>query len=141
MADRPTSLLGLPIIGEYQLYNDGFVENQRSLDELKPILQALLDDPEVARFGWVQYTPYFNDGDACVFGIHGCWVLPQADRDNDDFDHWEFEPNASSPQHWRDFEKAIYSGEYFIALLQTFGDPASITFDQDTIKMEYYEHD
>ena len=27
------------------------------------------DFPEVAHLQWTQYTPYFNDGDACVFGV------------------------------------------------------------------------
>jgi len=26
--------------------------------------------PELASFGWEQYAPYFNDGDACVFSVH-----------------------------------------------------------------------
>lgn len=24
-------------------------------------------------FGWTQYTPYFNDGDACVFGVNSSY--------------------------------------------------------------------
>lgn len=27
--------------------------------------------PDVAAFTWRQYTPYFNDGDACEFSRHG----------------------------------------------------------------------
>jgi len=26
--------------------------------------------PEVRSIVWAQYTPYFNDGDACYFGVH-----------------------------------------------------------------------
>lgn len=26
--------------------------------------------PEVDNFGWIQYTPYFNDGDECTFGVN-----------------------------------------------------------------------
>jgi hypothetical protein len=26
--------------------------------------------PKLKSFGWTQYTPYFNDGDECVFGVH-----------------------------------------------------------------------
>lgn len=25
---------------------------------------------EIHKVGWVQYTPYFNDGDACNFSVH-----------------------------------------------------------------------
>lgn len=27
-------------------------------------------NPTIEAVGWTQYTPYFNDGDACVFSIH-----------------------------------------------------------------------
>lgn len=27
-------------------------------------------NPEIGRVRWVQYTPHFNDGDACVFSVH-----------------------------------------------------------------------
>ncbi len=26
---------------------------------------------DVTAIGWTQYTPHFNDGDACEFGLHG----------------------------------------------------------------------
>lgn len=26
--------------------------------------------PTLKSFGWTQYTPYFNDGDTCEFGVH-----------------------------------------------------------------------
>lgn len=29
----------------------------------------------VQEFGWNQYTPYFNDGEPCVFGAHEAYVL------------------------------------------------------------------
>jgi hypothetical protein len=29
-----------------------------------------LKNPGIQSFGWKQYTPYFNDGDECVFGVH-----------------------------------------------------------------------
>lgn len=28
------------------------------------------DNPELHSFSWFQYTPYFNDGDECVFSAH-----------------------------------------------------------------------
>lgn len=35
---------------------------------LKPLLDKLPDSVE--SIGWIQYTPYFNDGDECEFGVH-----------------------------------------------------------------------
>lgn len=44
-------------------------------EALRAALQAFLDKhPERQSIGWSQYTPYFNDGDACVFGVGSpCW--------------------------------------------------------------------
>lgn len=47
---------------------------QTILAKLQALLEANPDKPGVY---WKQYTPYFNDGDACVFGMHGLyWVNP-----------------------------------------------------------------
>jgi hypothetical protein len=33
-------------------------------------LQFFMDHPEVQGVRWTQYTPYFNDGEACIFVIN-----------------------------------------------------------------------
>ena len=30
--------------------------------------------PELESFGWSQYTPYFNDGDTCVFSANTNYI-------------------------------------------------------------------
>lgn len=30
-------------------------------------------NPEITAVKWTQYTPYFNDGDACQFSLHGVY--------------------------------------------------------------------
>lgn len=32
--------------------------------------------PEIALITWTQYTPYFNDGDPCVFRVGDVWCVP-----------------------------------------------------------------
>ena len=71
------SFLGVPVEGDIH-YGDKRPD-QRPLSELEPLIRALLDDPEIHDFGWTQYTPYFNDGDPCVFDANGFWVRTQAD--------------------------------------------------------------
>lgn len=63
-----TSFLGIPVEGDY---NRGEKRvPQKPLEELTALLQALVDDPGIEWFEWTQYTPYFNDGEPCVFSIH-----------------------------------------------------------------------
>jgi hypothetical protein len=37
--------------------------------------------PQVEAVRWTQYTPYFNDGDECIFGIGGELMVQFRDRD------------------------------------------------------------
>ena len=53
-----------------------FEEAQNKMrDALKEHMKTLFAaffkvHPEVKTIHWVQYTPYFNDGEECVFGVH-----------------------------------------------------------------------
>lgn len=38
---------------------------------IRQVAQDAFDKyPELRSFGWTQYTPYFNDGDTCIFAAH-----------------------------------------------------------------------
>lgn len=58
-----------PINGEISHYTEGQAV-QHEPQEFIDALDALVNLPQVAEVRWEQYTPYFNDGDACVFGTH-----------------------------------------------------------------------
>lgn len=66
---------GKPIQGTIQHYTetqpDKYTAEEfaAALDEILKIFPALQ---------WQQYTPYFNDGDACVFGVHDIWFFTEA---------------------------------------------------------------
>jgi hypothetical protein len=77
-----TNFLGIPVQGDITRGSDRV--EQKPIEELQPILQAVLDDPTIVEFGWRQYTPYFNDGDPCTFSAHGTWVRTTADEDVDE---------------------------------------------------------
>lgn len=69
-----TNFLGIKVHGD--IISPDTVVPQRPIEELKPAMQAVLTDESVALFGWTQYTPYFNDGDPCVFGVSSFWCRP-----------------------------------------------------------------
>ncbi|MGC9439277.1 hypothetical protein [Streptomyces sp. WG5] len=73
------NFLGMPVSGD--ITQGSSRVDQKPIEELAPLFQALLDDPTITRFGWTQYTPYFNDGDTCEFGVHGLWVRTTAEPD------------------------------------------------------------
>lgn len=63
------TLLGRPIEGQISYYSDSPGE-QQDIKLLLDSMDNLLDLPEVTAVTWTQYTPYFNDGDACTFSVY-----------------------------------------------------------------------
>jgi hypothetical protein len=66
-----TNFLGIPVEGD--ITKGETQVPQKPLSELEPLMRAVLDDPTMKAFGWTQYTPYFNDGDPCVFSVGEPW--------------------------------------------------------------------
>ncbi len=93
-----TNFLGIPVEGDIDKPDR---TEQRPLSELEPLLRAVIDDPTIHSFGWRQYTPYFNDGDPCKFGVHEAWFLTVDDVANpdfsDDFDEEDYWPGYDHP--------------------------------------------
>lgn len=161
-----TNFLGIPVDGE--IAKGSTRVEQRPLEEFAPILQAVLSDDTIVEFGWRQYTPYFNDGDPCEFGVHGCWV--KTVDDGEDLDEWELEMGSTHPSlgkrayeynyaseryEERGYEgtdearydrclalaQAVEGGSFENVLLEAFGDHAYVVVRRDGIKIEYYDHD
>jgi hypothetical protein len=82
VTDQKRNFLGIPVEGD--ITRGKTRTEQKPIEELQPILQAVLDDPTIVEFGWRQCTPYFNDGDPCTFSVYGLWVRTDADQDIDD---------------------------------------------------------
>ena len=96
------TMLGVPITGDYNEGLDWGV--QSSPAEFAELLQPVLDHPEMVRFGWHQYTPYFNDGDTCEFTTYKPWFVTRADEVKldgnwDDFDGYDYEVGSSYSPH------------------------------------------
>lgn len=69
MTDTLTNYLGIPVEGE--ITRSGRSETpQRTAEEFAPILLAVLNAEGVEAVRWRQYTPYFNDGEACYFSAY-----------------------------------------------------------------------
>jgi hypothetical protein len=87
---KHANFLGIPVEGDITK-GDKRVP-QKPLSELEPLMRAVLDDPTMKAFGWAQYTPYFNDGEPCVFSVGSPWFLTVNDPDPDEIeDHYDFE--------------------------------------------------
>ncbi|MCM0676029.1 hypothetical protein NCC78_15210 [Micromonospora phytophila] len=156
------SFLGIPVEGKI---TRGHRVPQRPLEELRPLLRALLDDEAVTEFGWRQYTPYFNDGEPCVFGVQEVWVRTTGDgpgADPHDLQVGEYaNPHPSlggrrwasagpgpyrgddEPRYQRAYAlaEALEAGSFDDVLVETFGDHADVTVRREGIQVQFYEHD
>jgi hypothetical protein len=139
------NFLGIPVTGDI---NPGRIRrDQRPQSEFEPLVRALLDDDQVAAFGWRQYTPYFNDGEPCEFGAHGFWVRlvsqPESEDDDEDLELWGRDDLAEGTplgDKTHAMEDAIDRGAFNDVLLGLFGDHAKITVTRTGISVDYYDH-
>lgn len=108
--------------------------------------------PKLERFSWTQYTPHFNDGDACEFGVRNHDIPITYDgKDFDDVSKYTFDTSES---YCDDNAISLYGfKDAFVeidALLKNFeeddykfmfGDHVEITVSRDGVNVEEYEHD
>ena len=161
--------------------NDKFAVLREKQEEIKKLKKEMLeasnkiftdltktifeDHPKVKSFGWNQYTPYFNDGDTCYFGVHidepningengydlkginkkiiknyGTWNREKKIYEGRiEVDNPDYNPNLESAVD--DVRKFLqmFDEDYF---MDAFGDHMEITVYRDgKIDTDYCEHD
>lgn len=140
-----------------------FIQIAERMDELRQEIkrdgQALLKEafsglfqawPELTAVAWTQYAPYFNDGEACVFSVHGLhYCLNASDKElsEDLYDEpwselWSRPEDGMDPElhtQLKDFSDAIQKvGD---TMQDIFGDGVKITATRKGIEIEDYSHD
>lgn len=129
-------------------------------EAFKEFLKEFFDsNPEITVIKWSQYTPYFNDGDSCIFGVNdpvfsnsdpdnvscwGNWGELEEERDRE----FVFQGTWSIPTHlehkkdvFAEFTRIICSSEMEDVLYRMFGDHVCVTCTREGISAEEYEHD
>jgi hypothetical protein len=136
-----------------QEYNDRLTHLKTEVvaqfeDSLKYIFKLIFEEyQDVERIVWVQYTPYFNDGDPCVFGYRSLDVYPfgfsetqEAQEEGLDGTNWygDYSPTDKYPLLTQ-MDNIFQESEDL--LLFMFGDHVQITVTRDGLTVEGYEHD
>jgi hypothetical protein len=88
--------------------------SERAQGQLKEAFKQVFDKyPEITAFIWVQYTPYFNDGDTCEFSVNEItWTnLPKEELENIRWGEYEGELEVYSGCSWRSGEDS--DAQYF----------------------------
>lgn len=101
--------------------------------------------PQIKSFSWTQYTPYFNDGEPCVFGVNKNYYVKLNNGEPLE-DVWFSNYKKKNNEH--DFENQIaeFLDKIFETLpeevfLDLFGDHAEITVSKEEIIVEEYDHE
>lgn len=123
----------------------------------------------LAKFGWTQYTPYFNDGDPCTFGLHELVLVERLPEDASEDEReaaeaeWPYEssgafstysdnskvtgysPNPNAEERYDACKAAclqVYEALSFGEIAKdVFGDHVTVTFTADGVDVEEYEHE
>ncbi|WP_433612150.1 hypothetical protein ACQP2P_00445 [Dactylosporangium sp. CA-139114] len=161
------NFLGIPVDGEITRADPRV--RQRPLSDLEPLIRALLDDSTIVEFGWTQYTPYFNDGEPCVFRVNPPWFRTPDDPVLDPQLTYELSLRGDEhptlggrPFQWADgqyrdlpyvgpdeerynrarlLSDAFDSGAFDDVLLEAFGEHAHITVRRSGITVDRYAHE
>jgi hypothetical protein len=127
-----------------------FKESLKSFFELNPGINALR---------WTQYTPYFNDGDACVFSVGDVYFTNAKGNQLDDISGWgEYE--GDDADIWSDSYPKYLTGklgvnvescEFISSMINSsemedimemmFGDHVCVTVTRVGIDVTDYDHD
>lgn len=110
-------------------------------------------DERVEAVRWRQYTPYFNDGDACVFGLHGVYAqidgAKALDSEEDDrfFDDYTLKGDGKYGPSLPAVGEALGQlegklSEWEEMLATAFGDHAEVVIERDgLVTVDEYHHD
>jgi len=100
--------------------------------------------PDLKTIAWAQYTPYFNDGDECKFGVNSDIYINGLDPDDDEMDYYSEEEHGTRLENTKELSKFIEGFIYDIpeTLLQdAFGEGLVIVYSDGRIVVEEYEHE
>lgn len=103
------------------------------------------------RIVWTQYTPHFNDGDACVFEVNEPRLITERDGKEDEHDlYWltakqESKYRTEALQAIGETSAAAFLNVWLKLdhdiLEAVFGDGYEITVTKDEVTVEEYDHD
>lgn len=103
--------------------------------------------PSLESFSWSQYTPYFNDGDPCVFGVNDYLDVEfSGDILLDGWSGSEYDRKYAAGATSEQMDTADAAHELVVAipeetLQEIFGDHVKVTVYRDRVEVDDYDHD
>lgn len=117
-AKAPRTLFGIPVHGDF--HGEPKIA-QKPIEDLFPLVKALLDDKTITEFGWQQYIPGFNDGEPCVFGTSGLFAKVAVPQDADEDDEDDYGHDGWDRDGGGNYDRYIGENSYHLEYLQDDG--------------------
>lgn len=130
---------------------------------LKEALSAMVRELGIKGLIWTQYTPYYNDGDECIFSVNEPSIIvgdpAEVDSPYDDehaieiWSDWEIvlkyhgeqvERAGLTREQYeaaREFARELASEGLEDVLRQAFGDHVMVKVTADGVEVDDYDHD
>jgi hypothetical protein len=145
------------LVAEYNKVKEEFVE--KSKNALRTAFKEFFaSNPDIDQITWAQYTPYFNDGDPCIFRVNDMFFTLDEEHvdlseirypDDDEKCYGTFfwsaggkniDPVAVYRKTFEDFvnQVSVLPDEIF---MNSFGDHVSVIASKDGFDVQEYEHD
>jgi hypothetical protein len=121
---------------------------KEAAEMIKPMLSEFIKaNPQVEQVYWTQYTPYFNDGDPCVFRVNEPYFVFIGD--DEEYDAWSISKSEYAPaQETCSAETAAACSALAKELasldgpLETlFGDHVKVIVTAGGVDVDEYSHD
>lgn len=157
-------------MSDLQTAFDKLLNEQRELQKkFQTTAQALFKEttkeffdknPNVTGIVWTQYTPYFNDGDTCEFGVNDATFTNAPDPENIRWDEYEGDeetaadgseiftwggwgdvPEGLNVEMCRAFSRMICSSEMEDVMKAMFGDHVKVVATREGFDVDDYDHD
>jgi len=137
------------IAGQAAAAKAKYIEEAKTL--LTPAILSVFKFDEVEKVKWTQYTPYFNDGEPCVFSVGDIYVRSNKSTEEEGEEDEGFEyissynkkvPDGFSAEAWAALNELsdALSGMHDV-LEEAFGDHVQVFVTREGIEVEEYEHD
>ncbi len=100
-------------------------------------------DPKLESFSWRQYTPYFNDGEECVFSAHTSEITITYDGNEHEDVYLDGKQYGTPDDVWACSQRIKGLLEVFEEpdLKELFGDHVAVTVTKDGATADEYSHD
>ena len=103
---------------------------------IKDLLKGWFSEhPDTYGVKWAQYTPYFNDGDPCEFGVRGVYAFSS----KEEFDAEDMLEEGEGIYGEGTLESILESADD--VLRAAFGDHAVVSATREAVTVEEYDHE